>query len=168
MIVLCMLVGSSLGQKAQTTEKKFYKACEEYIATYNPLYVVNGDTLLVARFNLVPEELNQYLIRCAKRKEFHLLKFSAALMIRQNIEYNLKNHSDYLVGEATVQKNGFIVLMLEAMGYQAAESDEGYPSDLIAYTGDFCTWILKNKEMIRDYQFVENYRREMIERYQVR
>jgi hypothetical protein len=147
------------GLEERKNDAAMLRACEQYILNYSPLYVIDNDTLNVARINTVPDSINDYLIKCAKDGNFKPLKFCAALMIRQNIEYLKKNGQDYMTIDATIQKNGFIVLIREAMGIGAVEDDFYGMSYFPMYTGDVCKWINDNKKKIKDFRFVEKYRK---------
>lgn len=84
------------------------RACEEYIISYTPLYIVGEDTLTVARFNIVPDSINKYLIDCARNNDFKPLKYAAALIMRQHQEYLKVNNQEYMLMEALTQKNGLL------------------------------------------------------------
>ncbi len=134
------------------------KACENYIENYSPQYIVNGDTLDIARFNDVPERINNYLISCARKGDFAPLKYAAALMIRHNKEYSRKNKSDYIIGDGLLhQKNGFIVLLRQAMKVGKVDDDLDSMNYFIYNTGEVCLWINDHKHLISDYDYVKRY-----------
>src|ERR1700746_3805170 len=97
--IAVLLLGDSRGNNflsnnanEKDTDPKWDSICASFIANYKPVYIHQQDTFVVARFAIPPEDLNNHLIDCAERKDFRLLKYSAALIIRHNYEYNKVNH----------------------------------------------------------------------------
>jgi hypothetical protein len=168
-VTAIFLLGNSHGNNSlnnnvneNNTELKWDSICASFIANYSPVYIHQQDTFVVARFAIPAEDLNYHLIDCAKHKDFHLLKYSAALIIRHNYEYDKVNHTDYLIGDgALLNKNGFIVLLREAMGFGEVNDDISMPNYFPFYTGDITVWIRKHKRKIEDYKYVEQYRKNL-------
>lgn len=164
LLILIFFFNSSVGESrdfgnADTLDEKsfFDKACQLYVNSYHPLYFYEGDSFVVARFNIVPDWLNDYLISCAKRRDYSLLKYGCALIFIHNDEFYKKNREDYIIGEGLLlQKNGFIVLLRSAMGMGNVDDDISTENYFFANTGDVCFWIRNNKKKIRDYKYLEN------------
>lgn len=161
-ISLLSLFSCSSMYKTENTKEDdliMMRACEEYITSYTPLYIVDEDTLAVARFNIVPDSINKYLIDCARKNDFKPLKYSAALIIRQHQEYLKVNDREYMLMEALTQKNGFIVLIRQAMKIGNIDDEFTNMDYFPIFSGDACKWINDNKGIIDDYKFVEMQRR---------
>ena len=123
-------------------ELKMMKACKNYIENYSPLYIIHGDTVLVARFNTIPDSINNYLINCASINNFKPLKYSAALIIRHNKEYIQLNNQDYMLMDGIIhERNGFIVLIRQAMSIGRVNDDFLDVNYFPFFSGDVCEWI---------------------------
>lgn len=143
-----------------SNDSNFLSSCEYYINNYNPLYIVDGDTLVASVFNYVPDSLNNYLLKCAVKKDYRALKFASALIIRQHYEYIKVNEEEYIIQDCLIQKNGFIELLRFAMGYDNS-SQYGDVDYFMVFTGEAIEWISKNKQQIDDYQYVEMYKKKL-------
>jgi len=130
-------------------------ACKQYIINYTPLYVIDGDTTIVARFNTVPDSINSYLIDCAKHNNLKPLKYSAALIIRQHQEYLEQNNQEYMLMDALIQENGFIILLRQAMGIGNVDDEFTSMDYFPLFSGEVCGWINDNKKIIDDYKFIK-------------
>jgi len=158
------------GDVAQQTvyDIKMMKSIDDYIMSYSPLYHYKGDTFLVARFRPVPDEINQYLIKCASIGNLKPLKYAAALIIRHNFEYQKVNKSDYLIGDGMILfKNGFIEMLRKSMRIESSD-DMDSPDYFPFYTGEVCKWIKDHKDSIDDFKFVEKYKKQCYKKYDER
>ena len=144
-------------------DKVMMRACEQYVLNYRPLYSIKGNTFEVARFNLVPDSLNDYLINCTKSNNFKPLKYSAALIIRQHRDFLMHNDQEYMLSDALIQRNGFIVLIRHAMKIGSVEDDFADGNYFPFFSGEVCKWIEDNKNMIDDFKFVEKQKSKKIE-----
>lgn len=137
--------------------------CENYTISYLPLYCVKQDTFVVSKFNIVPSSINDFLIKCAENNDFRPLKYALSIVVRQNIEYNEQNKSDYIVGEGLlIEKNGFIILIRKAMNIGNEKDSVNSMNYFDFYTGDICLWMEKHKKMIIDYGFIQKYRKKQL------
>jgi hypothetical protein len=148
----------SFGQD-KSKDKLMMESCERYILNYKPLYINGKDTFLVARFNVVPDSLNSFLIQCAKENNFQPLQYSYALILRHNAECISINHEDYLIGDLVISENGFIILLLKAMNFEKIVDDFSLIAYLPIYTGDVCKWFEKNQKTIVNSHFIYKYKK---------
>jgi len=160
--LLFFCLSSIAQQKKIVTNSKLLmlSACEKFIDSYKPVYYCNSDTFLVARFKTPPDSLNEFLFNCAIEKDYEPLKYSLALVIRHFKEYSKKNKQDYLISDGLIiGKNGFITLLRSAMGLGEV-SDSNLSVDYFPFfTGDIWDWANKEKNKIKDFNYLEGYRK---------
>jgi hypothetical protein len=161
-IYSCILRNNNVLCEREDDDSKMMKMCENYVLSYKPLYIVDNDTLIVARFNKVPDSINSFLLECAKSNDLRPLKYSLALIVRHNVEYLYMNKSDYIIGDGLlIENNGFIVLLRKAMGIGNINDSINTINYFQFYTGDVCLWMNKHKKSIVDFEFIKKFRKKI-------
>jgi hypothetical protein len=142
------------------------EACKTYVLNYEPLYIFNTDTFVVAKFNIVPDSLNIFLIQCAKERNFYFLKYAVAIIFKHDLEYTYQNHSDYILKDVLIQENnGFITLLREAMRDEYTNEEWESGAEVFPFVNNVFAWCWKNKQKIIDFDFCEKYYKKQEKKY---
>lgn len=131
----------------------YMQQCDDYIRHYQPQYIKGLDEPYIPH---VPDSLNEWLIARAAAHDYAPLKYACALILLQNQELLSALKSDRMMSNGMLQeRNGFIVLLREAMGRgQVGDSIKG--AEYLPFeTGDLCSWIRHNKKKIPDYEYLQ-------------
>lgn len=159
LLLLCITVLLCSAQAHATTGADssyagYMQQCDDYIHHYQPQYTGGQNAPLLAR---VPDSLNEWLISRALAHDYAPLKYACALILLQNQELSATELHDLPIsGGMMPERNGFVVLLREAMG-RGHVSDNIHDAEYLPfYTADLCYWIRHNKRKITDYEYLES------------
>ncbi len=154
MFALCILFCIQLISYSQKSEDKMlHNKIDSLVENYCPVYYFfdDGDTMLVSRIPLPPEDINDYLLKCASIKEYSPIKYALVVLIKQNREYIYANNSDYVIDEMEYDNNGFVSLLSSFIS--DLEGELNWP----LYAGDVIVWFKERKHLIEDWDYVEKF-----------
>lgn len=121
-IMLCCMM-SNLAFSNNNDYSRYESWCEIYINTYEVLWPECPDCAI--EFMEVPDELNDYLIKSARKGDFRLLKYAAAIALIVDAEVAKKSITSSPLAGTGAENNGFVRMLLKASSeYKDFESYE--------------------------------------------
>jgi len=171
LIKIIVLISITININAQVSVNDYVssmdEACKTFVLNYEPLYIFNTDTFVVAKFNIVPDSINTFLIQCAKERNFYFLKYAVAIICKHDLEYTYQNHSDYILDDGLIlqKNNGFLILLREAMRDEYSNEEWESGAEVFPFVNNVFAWCWKNKQNIIDFGFCEKYYKDQVKKY---
>lgn len=136
------------------------KALKEYAESVDPVYIIDGDTFVIAKLSRPPDSINSFLDYFKKNNVTEAYKYAFLQILKlklayKGFDYDFCNYYyDYPFAD-----NGIIDLAMHAMGIE-------YDSIGCAFTKtyDVYLWLLKHKEIYVGYKPMETYMRKIKKR----